>query len=640
MRVINTETLRFEDIAEENKYAVLSHRWSAASEDEVSYVDIAESRDISHKAGFAKFQGFCSLAAKLGCRYGWDDTCCINKGDPSEVTEAINSMYRWYQYSHICIVYLEDVVEKNQMMGSSWFDRGWTLQELIGPGATSLYNRDWNLIGTKDELLSTLSGKTGVPEDVLSHRNKPSTCSVAQRMSWAATRETTRIEDRAYSLLGIFGVSMTPIYGEREKAFLRLQRAIIEESKDESIFAWAMSTGAEDDESRTYTGLFAPSPFNFLNCGDVNSIRGSKGFSVTNGELSMTLRTLPHSMETYYAILNCCRKGNLDDRIAILVSRLVTENEYVRVAKTIPGGLGLISPSKAVSLKERLIRVSLEPSEAPLNRVYGFWLRTFEPPGHQDCQMRVLSRSKQSSNLNILSLAEEQHGTAGIIHMKSSAHYTYSTSGWSLLCWLKVGFDADFNHMLFLANDLRTVYMRSPDEHKRPTVEIFDQAFDTVLASSSSSSSTIIPNDRTLFDNRWLNSRGGGVPARAYGWPGGVSILRADRQHGISGSLESLNLHISVSLVLAPTFPSSHVQQSTNPVSDAPHIWTIDITDTRDSDPEKDLRHQERDATWEGCMAGFCKCCFNCDTDAVDAKASQRDAAANVTKVLGGKDLI
>ena len=236
MRVINTETLRFEDIAEENKYAVLSHRWSAASEDEVSYVDIAESRDISHKAGFAKFQGFCSLAAKLGCRYGWDDTCCINKGDPSEVTEAINSMYRWYQYSHICIVYLEDIVEKNQMMGSSWFDRGWTLQELIGPGATSFYNRDWNLIGTKDELLSSLSGKTGVPEDVLSHRNKPSTCSVAQRMSWAATRETTRIEDRAYSLLGIFGVSMTPIYGEREKAFLRLQKAIIEESKDESIF--------------------------------------------------------------------------------------------------------------------------------------------------------------------------------------------------------------------------------------------------------------------------------------------------------------------------------------------------------------------------------------------------------------------
>ncbi len=641
MRFINTETLRFEIGAEEDKYAVLSHRWSTASEDEISYADIAESRDISHKAGFAKFQGFCNLAAELGCRYAWDDTCCINKGDLSEMSEAINSMYRWYQISHICIVYLEDVVEKNKMMDSLWFNRGWTLQELIGPRAANFYDRDWNIIGTKAELLSSLSSKTGIPESVLSHKTELSKCSVAQRMSWAAARETTRIEDRAYSLLGIFGVSMLQNYGEREKAFLRLQRAIMLESKDESIFAWEMNTGSEDHESKEYTGLLAPSPSNFLNCRDVNKIPGSGGFSEKNGELVITLRTLPYSMETYSALLHCSRIDVPEDRITILVSRLVTENEYVRVAKSIPGGLGLISPSKTVSLKDRIIRVSIEPFEAPLNRVYGFWLRTFEPPGHQDCQRRILSRSQSSSKQDIVYLAEGHQGTAGIIHMKSSSlRSDYKNSGWSLLCWLRVGFDADFNPMLFLANDRRAIYMWQRKNYIGRPEEISEEAFDTVLASDEakeSASSTTIPHSGTLFDNRWLNSSGG-VPSRSYGWPDGFSILRVDRQHGISGSLQSLNLHISVSLVPDPTSPSCDDQRT---ASDGPHIWTIDITDTGGSDPEKELRQLENDASRQASMVGFfMACCCIYDPDAIDARASQRDAAANVRKVLGDEDLI
>lgn len=244
MRFVNTRTYRFEEVpdstleAEENSYAILSHRWGAV-QDEISFADINESRDFFHKRGFAKFKGFCDLAASLGYRYGWDDTCCINKGDASELAEAIHSMYRWYQTSSICIVYLEDIPEKG-MLDSGWFDRGWTLQELIGPKAASFYDRDWNCMGTKIELLGELSGKTGIPENVLSHASNPATCSIAQRMSWAAKRETTRIEDRAYSLLGLFNVSLPQIYGEREKAFLRLQRAIIQQSKDESIFAWSM----------------------------------------------------------------------------------------------------------------------------------------------------------------------------------------------------------------------------------------------------------------------------------------------------------------------------------------------------------------------------------------------------------------
>ena len=243
MRFLNTSTLQFEEVAdstlglEENNYAILSHRWGLA-QDEISFADINESRDIFCKKEYAKLKGFCDLAASLGLRYGWDDTCCINKGDSSELTEAINSMYRWYSGSAVCIIYLEDVPEK-QLMDSGWFNRGWTLQELIGPKAAVFYDRDWNQLGTKSDLLTDLSSKTGIPRDVLSHVKSPATCSIAQRMSWAAKRETTRVEDRAYSLIGIFNVSIPQIYGEREKAFLRLQRAITQQSKDESIFRLA-----------------------------------------------------------------------------------------------------------------------------------------------------------------------------------------------------------------------------------------------------------------------------------------------------------------------------------------------------------------------------------------------------------------
>lgn len=242
MRLLNTRDLQFVHVPDseihhdKNQYAILSHRWGA-DEDEVTFEDVHLSKDISGKKGFSKLKGFCKLALSEGCRYGWVDTCCINKGNSSELGEAINSMYRWYVGSKICIAYLEDVPQR-QLLSSSWFDRGWTLQELIGPKTMIFCNHDWHTIGTKIELIAELSRKIKIPESVLSHATKPSACSVAQRMSWAADRITTRVEDRAYSLMGLFDVNLPMIYGELEKAFLRLQQHIIQKSKDESIFAW------------------------------------------------------------------------------------------------------------------------------------------------------------------------------------------------------------------------------------------------------------------------------------------------------------------------------------------------------------------------------------------------------------------
>jgi len=193
MRFLNTTSLRFEQVPDseldldENQYAILSHRWFA-DEDEVSYEDLisSSSKDITSKRGYAKIEGFCKLASSANCRYGWVDTCCINKGNSSELSEAINSMYMCYSHSKICIAYLPDVPNR-KFEDSEWFDR-WTLQELIAPKEMSFFDLHWNSLGTKEERLLELSHKTKIPEAILSHASTPSTCSIAQRFSWAATR--------------------------------------------------------------------------------------------------------------------------------------------------------------------------------------------------------------------------------------------------------------------------------------------------------------------------------------------------------------------------------------------------------------------------------------------------------------------
>ena len=127
MRFLNTTTLAFKSISgsklqeKGNEYAILSHVWGE-EEDEISFEDMGSSRDISDKKGFSKLSGFCKLALSLGCQYAWIDTCCIDKANPTELSEAIRSMYRWYQNAEICIVYLEDV-SQTDMMDSKWFSR-------------------------------------------------------------------------------------------------------------------------------------------------------------------------------------------------------------------------------------------------------------------------------------------------------------------------------------------------------------------------------------------------------------------------------------------------------------------------------------------------------------------------------------
>jgi hypothetical protein len=225
-------------------YAILSHRWGA---EEVTFKDLIDSTGKS-KAGYSKIQ-FCGEQAKRdGLQYFWVDTCCIDKSNSTEVTEAINSMFRWYQNATKCYVYLSDISRhpfetdnksnepwESMFRKSRWFIRGWTLQELIAPVSLGFFSEEGELLGDKVSLERYICEITGIPVKAL--RGSPlSDFSVTERMSWAESRETTCEEDKAYSLLSIFDVNMPLIYGEgREKALKRLKEEIDKASKGRSF---------------------------------------------------------------------------------------------------------------------------------------------------------------------------------------------------------------------------------------------------------------------------------------------------------------------------------------------------------------------------------------------------------------------
>ena len=159
-------------------------------------------------------------------------------------------MYRWYKNSAMCYAYLHNLASSSfPIVGDDerypdsrgwleWFSCGWMLQEMIAPQNVQFFNKDWHPIGDKRTLSLILENITHIPQHILNEGLSSNRPCVAQIMSWAADRMTTRVEDRAYSLMGLLDVNMPMLYGEGKKAFHRLQLEIIRMSNDHSIFAW------------------------------------------------------------------------------------------------------------------------------------------------------------------------------------------------------------------------------------------------------------------------------------------------------------------------------------------------------------------------------------------------------------------
>jgi hypothetical protein len=268
---------------------ILSHTWE---DEEITYEEHeawlklrAGDSSVAEpdKAGFRKIKEFCRVcredysqvafeAAELGdiepgdfepgeLQWAWIDTCCIDKRSSAELSEAINSMYSWYKNAMCCIAFLSDVESGigseltpfDCLAHSRWFTRGWTLQELIAPEKVQFYDVQWVLCGSRGSYAQEIAALTSIPEAILnSHclilghphivyqiQEEPlNSIPVATKLSWAANRKTTRIEDRAYSLLGLLNINMPLLYGEGAKAFHRLQEVFIKQSVDHSLLVW------------------------------------------------------------------------------------------------------------------------------------------------------------------------------------------------------------------------------------------------------------------------------------------------------------------------------------------------------------------------------------------------------------------
>ena len=360
------------------------------------------------KRGWNKVLNACFKACRDGYQYLWIDTCCIDKSSSAELSEAINSMFRWYSSAAICYAYVGDCTKCPSMrhpkrpaefqffarepmpiwMGisrlkslsankrdpyswqeylttlenvapgfsrsinlgpwkiqhlpgdsdayqlgrlgkilfaerpldqctlrslreSRWLRRGWTLQELIAPRRLVFFDRHWRNIGRKSEMIRTLSSITGIHIPALC--GDLSDFTVAQRMSWAVERQTTRTEDIAYCLLGLFNINMPLLYGEGPRAFQRLQEEILRSSTDTSILAWEQIR----NDSYPITQLLAPSPAYFWwHAAEIHSSKLSKArhhMQLTNEGLFIRVHMVhwrqDHRHKVNIALLGC----QLDD---------------------------------------------------------------------------------------------------------------------------------------------------------------------------------------------------------------------------------------------------------------------------------------------------------------------------------------
>ena len=425
MYLINVQSMQTEFFQSERDvvYAILSHRWQ---KDEVLFQDLQSGRACK-KAGYTKLKSFCEQAKTNKYTYVWCDTCCIDKSSSAELSESVNSMFRWYQNADICYAYLSDVIstkaEASDFSDSEWFRRGWCLQELLAPSALQFYNRDWIMLGTKEKLSQRISEITRIHNEAIRRLNIDD-YSIAQRMCWATDRKTTRVEDIAYSLLGLFKVNMPLLYGEGERAFIRLQQEIIKQSNDQSILVHS-SRGPSQL-------LLATSPSDFRESSHI--VRSEKPllgnpYTLTNVGLSIELILYPWSLDTYIALLDSRDDRGCSAHVSIFL-RLLPETSHENHLSVTSAfrikldGQAWVSHIRVSDLPLVKMQIYLkdkysEKDSLPSKR-YGFWIRRFEGTDSfpKDGEVWAVSWNKWNNSDRIFEIPDGTYATAGVLQLE------------------------------------------------------------------------------------------------------------------------------------------------------------------------------------------------------------------------------
>ncbi|KAL8288169.1 hypothetical protein RB597_000320 [Gaeumannomyces tritici] len=378
MWLINVKTLELKEFPYDQtpSYAILSHTWGPDNE-ELTFRNVKDGNANKDCVGWSKLHGCCQQAKSDDIEYAWIDTCCIDKTNLVELSEAINSMFQWYKRASVCYVYLADVPDgdppqepRSKFRESLWFGRGWTLQELLAPSDLRFYNSDWHELGTKKTLRAVIRGITGIPDQFLQGTTELHRASVAQRMSWAARRKTKKKEDLAYCLLGIFGVMMSMIYGEGgDQAFFRLQEQIMKAMRDDSILAWGL--GAQEaptgDFGQVTSGrILAAGPKDFANSGQIVSYESPASslhsLQVFGGYLQIHLQLHIVSAGNAIGLLNCGPQHANQQVVGIPLAEIMPGSGlYVR-PKEHPA---VLLPKTASGASSRLINIKNDGQAKP-----------------------------------------------------------------------------------------------------------------------------------------------------------------------------------------------------------------------------------------------------------------------------------
>ncbi|KAK3656386.1 hypothetical protein LTR56_003088 [Elasticomyces elasticus] len=403
LRLINVRTLRLKQVhGKAPQYAIMSHTWG---EEEISFQEWENGGSaVTLKEGYLKVVNACKQAERDGFEWLWADSVCIDKTNNSELAESIQCMYAWYHNAEVCYALLSDVDGAQTLTGSvepadvecrssvssadrvqqfresRYFTRGWTLQETIAPRKLVFYSKDWTLFDALDDPIPAVSQITKIPEAVLRHEKKLSECTFAQRLSWASDRETKRVEDQAYSLLGTLDVVMPPHYGEGSKAFLRLQKVLLSEEGGMTVLAWDSS-----HELAQSACLLAPSLACFRESGDIEAELSSlttAEYSFTNiglsGYFPVILRPTTAG-EHILTPLHCYRKGKPHEILALSLGALHTNTgrggsvecyvspaEYSNVRRTTSATrLAVVNPSQ----QSLMINITIRSSPADIARL-------------------------------------------------------------------------------------------------------------------------------------------------------------------------------------------------------------------------------------------------------------------------------
>jgi hypothetical protein len=237
------------------RYVMFSHRWQV-NEPTFQQVQEMSIYKLPASPAYGKLQNFCTLVRSLRFVWAWSDTCCVNQLDRGVQQESLVAMFRWYRGASLTVVHLLGVLSESQVFGclwrSIWNTRGWTYQEYIASEVVQFYTEDWkpylglDTFNHKESpiIRSEMEQAMNLTTEELATL-QPGLEKVREKLYLASVRQTTREEDIAYSLFGIFNVAIPVIYGEGNQAIGRLLEHILTRSDDVTLLAWTGSSGSQ-----------------------------------------------------------------------------------------------------------------------------------------------------------------------------------------------------------------------------------------------------------------------------------------------------------------------------------------------------------------------------------------------------------